>query len=94
MNCLFAGSANPAFSELKMPATGPDAGTLGSPTESSPLLGDHLGQDAANQDAENGHRHEDGSELPAVAKKMHVIFPAVGLGVCTGQELMKEAILG
>lgn len=90
---MFAGPANPAFSELKMPAAGPDAGALGSPTETSPLLGDRLGEDAANQDAENGHEDENESEPPAVAKKMHVIFPAVGLGVCTGQELVKEAIL-
>ncbi|KAL6403811.1 hypothetical protein AUP68_13183 [Ilyonectria robusta] len=77
-----------------MPATGPDAGALGSPTETSPLLGDRLGQNAANQDAENGHEDENGSELRAVAKKMHVIFPAVGLGICTDQELVKGAILG
>ncbi|KAF7535776.1 hypothetical protein G7Z17_g13147 [Cylindrodendrum hubeiense] len=66
-----------------MPATGSDADAVASSpaTEASPLLGDRSRGDIANCDAENGRGYDSEPERPAMAKKMHLLLPAVGLGV-------------
>lgn len=49
------------------------------PTEVSPLLGDRPG---CVEDTENGRpRETDDPERPPMAKKMHLLIPAVGIGV-------------
>ncbi|KAK7402977.1 hypothetical protein QQX98_011253 [Neonectria punicea] len=60
-----------------MPAPGTSATASGPPTETSPLLGDDL----TRHDAENGRLSDGQPARPAMAKKMHLLFPAVGLGV-------------
>ncbi|KAK7422866.1 hypothetical protein QQZ08_009315 [Neonectria magnoliae] len=60
-----------------MPAPETSATASGPPTESSPLLDDDL----VRHDAENGRLDDSESARPAMAKKMHLLFPAVGLGV-------------
>lgn len=50
------------------------------PSETSPLLGDRNSGDAINGDAENGRLNGNHVQEPVKAK-LHLILPAVGIGV-------------
>lgn len=56
------------------------SGRASAPSETSPLLGDRNSGDAINGDAENGRVNGNHVQEPVKAK-MHLILPAVGIGV-------------
>lgn len=54
------------------------------PTETSPLLGEHNDRGRVNGDTEAGQtngRPSGDSDRPSAAQKMHLLLPAVGVGV-------------
>lgn len=56
------------------------------PTEESPLLGERTGHHAINGDVEASHADHATSNASGeqpVAQKMHLLIPAVGIGVGT-----------